>query len=334
VNKKSSQSFHEVRIIGTGSYVPERILTNAALEKIVETSDEWITTRTGIKERHIAADDEAVSHMSTKAAERALDAAGIKASDLDMIILGSFTGDLLLPSCACLIQNRLGISNIPAFDVAAACSAFVYSLAIAKQFIATGTYKNILVIGSDKLTAFTDWTDRNTCILFGDGAGAAIVSSKGDGPAIGTFELGAKGELAHLVHIPMGGSLIPLTEKNIGEHGQYMKMEGRELFKFAVQKMEEAVRKTLQQEKLTLDDVKYIVPHQANVRILQAVAKNLGVDNERIFSNLEKYGNTSAASTPICLDELIRTKRFVPGDKIVLVAFGGGFTYGSCILEW
>ena len=334
VNRQSEQSLHDARIIGTGSYVPERVLTNADLEKIVETSDEWITTRTGIKERHIAADGEAVYHMCAKAAERALEAAGLKAADIEMIILGTFSGDQLLPATACLLQARLGISNIPAFDVAAACSGFVYSLAIAKQFITTGTYKNILVVGSDKLTAYTDWSDRNTCILFGDGAGAAIVSNDGDGPLIGPFDLGAKGELAHLVYVPIGGSLIPFTEKNAAEHGQFMKMEGRELFKFAVQKMEEAVRKTIEQEGLTLDDIKYIVPHQANVRILQAVAKNLGVDMERIFSNLEKYGNTSAASTPICLDEIIRTKRFVRGDKIVLVAFGGGFTYGSCILEW
>lgn len=334
MKNQSNQHLFNAKIIGTGCYVPDRILTNAELEKMVETSDEWITTRTGIKERHIAAEGEAVSHMSAKASERALDMAGLKSSDLDMIIVGTFSGDLILPATACFLQKHLGITDIPAFDLAAACTGFVYSLAIAKQFVSTGCYKNILVVGSDKLTAYTDWSDRNTCILFGDGAGAAIVSRDGDGPVVGQFLLGAKGELAHLVHIPVGGSLVPFTEKNAGEHGQFMKMEGRELFKFAVQKMEEGVRKALEAENLTLDDIKYIVPHQANVRILQAVAKNLGVNPDKIYSNLEKYGNTSAASTPICLDELVRTKKFTKGDKIVLVAFGGGFTYGSCILEW
>ncbi len=334
MNKKSDQALHEARIIGTGSYVPEKILTNYDLEKMVDTSDEWITTRTGIKERHIAADDEAVSHMSAKAAERALDAAGITAKDLDMIIIGTFTGDLPLPSTACFVQHHLGVPHIPAFDIAVACTAFVYGLAIAKQFIATGMYRNILVVGSDKLTVFTDWTDRNTCVLFGDGAGAAIVSSEGEGPVLRSFDLGAEGELTQLIHIPIGGSLTPFDENNANDKGKYIKMAGRELFKAAVQKMEETVRNTLEQENVDISEVKYIIPHQANARILHAVAKNLGFDTEKVYLNLEKYGNTSAAATPICFDEFMRNNTPSFGDKVIIVAFGGGFTYGSCLIQW
>ena len=334
MDEKRDQYLHEARIAGTGHYVPERILTNADLEKMVDTSDEWITTRTGIKERHICAEGEAVCEMSARAAERALEAAGKSAQDIEMIVVGTFTGDLLLPSTACLLQQRLGVPHIPAFDLAAACTGFVYSLAVASQFVRTGVYRNILVVGSDKLTAYTDWTDRNTCVLFGDGAGAAVVSNEGDGPLIGAFDLGAEGDLAQLIHIPHGGSLNPLGEGNVSEGGQFIKMAGRELFKAAVQKMEETVRKTLERGGVQLDDVKLIVPHQANVRILQAVGKSLGVGMDKIFSNLEKYGNTSAAATPICLDEVIRSGNMQSGDRAVLVAFGGGFTYASCLIEW
>ncbi len=334
MNRTQRQSLLEARITGTGSYVPERILTNADLEKIVDTSDEWITTRTGIKERRIAADGEAVSDMSLRAAQRAIEDAGLTPQDLDMIMVGTFTADMPLPTAACLLQEKLGVSHIPAFDLAAACTGFLYCLAIAKQFVVTGVYKNILIVGADKLSAFTDWTDRNTCVLFGDGAGAAIVSSDGDGPEIGSFYLGAEGKLAELVHVPIGGSLRPVTKENIGGHGQYIKMAGRELFKNAVQKTEEAVRKTLESEGIGLDEVKCIVPHQANIRILQAIARKLGVPMDKLYSNVEKYGNTSAAATPICFDEFVRNTDLVPGDKVLLVAFGGGFTYASCMVKW
>jgi 3-oxoacyl-[acyl-carrier-protein] synthase-3 len=333
-NRKSDRFPLEARIVGTGSYLPEKVLTNQDLEKMVDTSDEWIITRTGIRERHIAAEGEAVSHMSAKAAERALEAAGLAAEDLDMIIVGTFTGDLPLPATACFVQRHLGIPHVPAFDIAAACTAFLYGLAIAKQFVATGMYKNILVVGADKLTAFTDWTDRNTCVLFGDGAGAAIVGSEGEGPVLGSFDLGAEGELTHLIHVPVGGSLSPFSHENAQDKGQYIKMEGRELFKAAVQKMEETVRNTLRQANVEIKDIRAIIPHQANVRILQAVTKNLRFDMDKVHLNLEKYGNTSAAATPICFDEFLRNNSFSQGDKAILVAFGGGFTYGSCLVEW
>ena len=332
--RKSNLSLLEARIVGTGAYVPEKVLTNHDLEQIVDTSDEWITTRTGIKERHIAADGEGVSHMSAKAAERALEAAGLTAQDLDMIIVGTFSGDMLLPSTACFVQKHLGVAHIPAFDLAAACTGFLYGLAVAKQFVITGMYKNILVIGSDKLTAYTDWSDRNTCVLFGDGAGAAIVSSEGEGPTIGSIDLGAEGELTHLIYLPGGGSLKPFSPDNWEDGEQYIKMAGRELFKAAVQKMEETIHTVLERGNAKIDDITYIVPHQANIRILNTVARNLGVDTKRVYTNLEKYGNTSAAATAMCLDECIRENSFKPSDKIVVVAFGGGFTYGSCLIEW
>lgn len=323
-----------VRIIGTGSAAPDQILTNFDLEKMVETSDEWITERTGIKERHIAPAGMAGSDYAYQAAKKAMHAAGITAKDIDMIIVGTVTPDAPLPSTACILQDKLGAKNAAILDIVAACSGFIYGLAIARSMIMIGQAKTVLVVGVELLTRITDWRDRNTCVLFGDGAGAAIVTaSDKPGGIINTY-LKGDGSLAHLLQIPYGGTRVPLTAENINDPKRYIQMEGPEIFKAAVKAMGEAATKILEICNVNSDDISLMIPHQANIRIIEATARRIKLPMDRVFVNIHKYGNTSAASIPIALDEAVRSGRVKKGDKIVLVAFGAGFTWGATLIEW
>jgi len=321
------------RITGTGSYAPAKVLTNADLEGMVATSDEWITERTGIRERRLAASGEACSDLAVKAAERALIAAGIRAEDLDLILLATCTGDYPLPATACLIQHQLGAVRAAACDISAACCGFVYALSIADAYIRTGM-RHVLVIGSEVMSAIIDWTDRNTCILFGDGAGAAVVSAGNDDRGILSTHLRSDGELWDLIAIPGGGSRLPPSEKVVAEKMNCIKMKGNETFKVAVRMLEEIARETLAANALRVEDLDLYVPHQANVRILKAVAGRLGLSPDKVMLNLDRYGNTSAASIPIALDEAVQQGRIRDGSLVMLGAFGAGLTWASALLRW
>lgn len=323
----------KARITGTGSYAPAKALTNTDLERMVATSDEWITERTGIKERRIAAAGEACSDLAVKAAERALAAAGVRAEDLDLVLLATCTGDYPLPATACLIQHRLGASKAAACDISAACCGFVYALSIADAYVRTGM-RHVLVIGSEVMSAVTDWTDRNTCILFGDGAGAAVVSGHDGERGILSTHLRSDGGLCELIAVPGGGSRLPLSDKVLAEKMNCIKMKGNETFKVAVRMLEEIARETLAANHLRVEDLDLYVPHQANVRILKAVAERLGLPLEKVMLNLDKYGNTSAASIPIALDEAVRGGRVKEGSLIMLGAFGAGLTWASALVRW
>lgn len=322
-----------VGIIGLGHYVPEKVLTNKDLEKMVDTSDEWITTRTGIKERHIASKDEAASDLAINAAQEALKDAGIKPESLDLIICATVTGDMPFPSVSCLVQKAIGAQNAACFDISAACAGYVYGLITAKQFVASGTYKNVLVIGTEKLTSVTDWQDRNTCVLFGDGAGACVVAPVKEGGILSTC-LGSDGAMGDLLMIPAGGSRNPATHETVDEKMHYIKMRGNELFKLAVKIMADAANNALKQARLDCKDVDCFIPHQANIRILLAVAKRLGLDTGRIFMNIEKYGNMSSASTAVALYEAVKSGKVKKGDIVVLDAFGAGLVWGACVIKW
>lgn len=324
-----------VMIAGTGSYLPEKILTNAELEILVETSDEWITSRTGIKERRIAAEDEFTSHMATKAAEKALEQAGIAAEDVQLIIVATITPDTLTPATACYVQQNLGSLQAVAFDISAACSGFIYAMKIAKRLLSGGSFDNALIIGAEKLSSFVNWTDRNTCILFGDGAGAAVMrrAEEGEGNIIAT-DIGTDGRQAHLLNIPGGGSACPITIDNVDQRLASLAMLGKEVFKHAVTRMKESAETVLDRAGIAPEDVKLVIPHQANIRIIDAIADRLTVPKDRVFTNLHKYGNTSAAAVAIALDEAHRTGRFERGDKIVLVVFGAGLTWAAAAIEW
>ncbi len=324
-----------VCIAGTGSYVPERVLTNADLERMVDTTDEWIFTRTGIRERRIAAEDEFTSHLATKAAERALEQAGLAIEDLELIIIATITPDTPTPSTACYVQQRLGAHKALAFDISAACSGFLFAMKIASHMIADGTYKNALIIGAEKLSAFVNWTDRATCILFGDGAGAAVLRASGPGNgAILAIETATDGRLAHLLRIPGGGSACPITPDNAGDNLATLAMLGKEAFKHAVTRMKDAAETVIQRAGLKPEDIACVVPHQANLRIIDAIADRLAVPNDRVFVNLHKYGNTSAASAAIALDEASRSGKIKRGDHVVLVVFGAGLTWGAAAIRW
>jgi 3-oxoacyl-[acyl-carrier-protein] synthase-3 len=331
---RSSQPNRTVSIIGTGSYVPERVLSNADLERLVETSDEWITSRTGIRERRIAADGEHTSHMAAKAAERAMTQAGVTAEEIDLILVGTVTPDTFFPSTACHVQRLLGARNAACFDVSAACSGFLYSLEIAQQFIANHTYNTVLVIGADKLSSIINWEDRNTCVLFGDGAGAAVLRSREGSYGVITTFMGSDGNYGDILNMPGGGCAIPVTRENIDQKLNTLQMNGRETFKQAVLSMSTAALKALDCAGLTVDDMKCIIPHQANMRIIEAMADRLKIPHDRFHVNLDKYGNTSAAAVAIALDEANRSGRFQIGDYILLVVFGGGLTYASSVIEW
>ena len=323
----------KARISGTGSYTPSRIMTNAELERMVATSDEWIRERTGIRERHIAASGEACSDLAVQAGRRALNAAGITASDLDMILVATCTGDYPLPATACLVQHQLGATKAAACDLSAACCGFVYALSVADAYVRTGM-RHVLVIGSEVMSAITDWTDRNTCILFGDGAGAAVVSASEGERGILSTHLRSDGSLCELIAVPGGGSRLPPSEKVVAERTNFIKMKGNETFKVAVRTLEEIARETLAANRLTVDDLDLYVPHQANVRILKGVMDRLGLPIEKVMLNLERYGNTSAASIPIALDEAVRAGRVQDGSLVMLGAFGAGLTWASALIRW
>ncbi|MGA1193171.1 MAG: beta-ketoacyl-ACP synthase III [Kiritimatiellia bacterium] len=324
------------RIAGTGSYVPERVLSNADLEKMVDTSDQWILDRTGISERRIASESETTSAMAVEAAKRALDAAGISGEQIDMIILATITPDMVFPNTACLVQDAIGAKNAVCFDLEAACSGFLYSLDVAKQFVATRKYDTVLVIGAEKISTITDWSDRTMCVLFGDGAGAAVVRPCEDGDGNGLIHsvLRSDGALADLLKLPAGGSRIPASNDSVAQGLHYMKMDGREVFKHAVTCMVNASKQILEETGLGVEDIKLIIPHQANMRIIKAISDRLGGDESQYFVNLHRYGNTSAASIIVALDEAVKAGRLQKGDFILLVAFGGGFVWGASLLEW
>jgi 3-oxoacyl-[acyl-carrier-protein] synthase-3 len=321
-------------ITGVGSYVPERILTNADLEKMVETSDEWITSRTGIKERRIAAANEFTSDLAANAARRAMEMAGVTAEQIDLIIVASITPDMPFPNTACLVQQKIGARRIPSFDIEAACSGFIYALEVGQQFIASGTYETVLVIGAEKLSAITNWKDRNTCVLFGDGSGAAILQHRPDANGLLTTVLGADGGKAGLLSMPGGGSACPASVTTVADGLHFLRMDGKETFKNAVQAMCSAANEALLRCELDVTKLKCIIPHQANRRIVDAVGERLNATPEQLFINLDKYGNTSAASVAIALDEVVRTGKVQRGDLILMVAFGAGLTWGAAIIEW
>jgi len=327
-------SGRRIKIVSTGSYIPERVLTNADLEKMVDTSDEWISTRTGIKRRHIAREDEAASDLAYEASTKALEKKGISAKELDMIIVATITPDMLFPATACILQDKLGVKNIPAFDLEAACSGFLYGISIASQFIATGVYHTILVVAAETLSKIIDWEDRNTCVIFADGAGAAILQPSNDGSGIISTYLGADGGGANLVGVPAGGSRIPASVETVKGRQHYMKMKGNELFKRAVKVMVHAVDEALKMGNLAYSDLDFFIPHQANIRIIQAVAKRIDLPMEKVYINLHECGNMSAASIAVALDQAVEERKINKGDKVLLASFGGGLTWASMIIEW
>lgn len=323
-----------VGIIGLGSYVPQRIMTNKDLEQTMDTSDEWIVERTGIHERRVAAEHEATSDLATKAAQKALEDANVVAAEIDLIIVATGTSDMAFPATACLVQENLKAVNAAAFDISAACSGFIYALVTGSQFIKTGIYRKVLVIGAETLSRITNWNDRNTGMLFGDGAGAAVLGKTREGYGILGVDLGADGGGGELLKVPAGGSLHPATAETVLQKQHFIHMNGNEVFKFAVKIMGETTLKALRNANLTANDITYLVPHQANIRIIRSAAKRLGLPMEKVVVNVDKYGNTSAASVPIALDEAVKSGKIQSGDIIALVGFGAGLTWASSIIKW
>lgn len=321
-------------ISAVGAYVPERIVTNADLEKMVETSDEWITSRTGIKERRMAAADEYTSDLGTKAALVAMERAGVTADQIDLIIVATITPDMPFPSTACLVQSKLGAKNAAAFDLEAACSGFIYAMEVGQQFIMSRTYNTVLVIGAEKLSSIIDWKDRNTCVLFGDGAGAVILQNRPNSHGLLTACMGADGNKAGLLSMPGGGSRNPATQASLDGRLHFLRMDGKETFKNAVNAMYTASSEALRRCELDITQIKCIIPHQANQRIIDAVGDRLDAKPEQLFVNLHKYGNTSAASVAIALDEAVTSGRVQRGDLVLLLAFGAGLTWGAAVIEW
>ncbi|WP_151734228.1 beta-ketoacyl-ACP synthase III ['Paenibacillus yunnanensis' Narsing Rao et al. 2020] len=327
-------SLRPIGIIGTGKYVPERILTNSDLEKMVETNDEWIVSRTGIRERHIAAEHEATSDLAYQAAIKALDSAGMKAEDLELIIVATITPDTSFPSTACILQDKLGAKGAAAFDLSAACSGFVYSLATATSFLQTGMYNNALIIGADTLSRITDYTDRNTCVLFGDGAGAVVLGEVPQGRGFKSFDLGAEGAGGSLLKLEAGGSRLPASQQTLEEKKHFIYMNGREVFKFAVRVMGTATERVLEKAGLDKTDIDLFVPHQANIRIIQSAMQRLELSEDKCVINVDRYANTSAASIPLALVEAAEEGRMKEGDTVLMVGFGGGLTWGASVLVW
>jgi len=324
----------DVHIVGTGSYTPDRVLTNQDLERIVDTSDEWITSRTGIKERRISDPKTPSSFLATEAATRALADAGIAGEALDQIIVGTVTGDRTFPSTACIVQDRLGATRAHAFDVSAACAGFLYGLSIGRTAVASGTADTVLVIGVETLSRIVDWTDRNTCVLFGDAAGAVVLRSTGKPGGILATRLHSDGSLVHLLEMPAGGSLMPPSHETVEKRLHTIHMSGNDVFKHAVRAMESVAIEALEAAGRKPEEVTLFVPHQANYRIIDATARRLGFPMERVFVNLDRYGNTSSASIPLALDEARRAGRIRPGDLVEMVTFGGGFTWAAAVVEW
>ncbi|MGM0501967.1 MAG: beta-ketoacyl-ACP synthase III [Bacillota bacterium] len=322
------------KVAGVGSYTPDKILTNQDLEEMVDTSDEWIVKRTGIKERRIAADDVSASDLAYQASKKALNNAGLQAEELDLILVATSTPDHIgFPATSCVLQDKLGVTDIPAFDLAAACTGFIYGMSTATQYIETGVYDNILVVGSEVLSKFIDWEDRNTCVLFGDGAGAAVLTPSTTGGVLANT-LGADGSRSDVLEIPSGGSKDAFSKSALEQRSHYIRMDGKPVFKFAVKILGQAAVEGLEEANLTKDDIDYLIPHQANIRIIDAAAKRLDLKREQIYVNLDKYGNTSAASIPLALDEAVKDKNIEAGDIVVLVGFGGGLTWGATVIEW
>ncbi|MCW0217591.1 MAG: ketoacyl-ACP synthase III [Prosthecobacter sp.] len=334
----STQPFCASSIIGTGSYMPEKILTNDDLSKFVETSDEWITSRTGIKARRIAADDQATSDLASEAARRAMAAAGVTPEEINLIVVATVTPDMFFPSTACFVQKKIGASNAVCFDISAACSGFLYALQVARHFINIGNRTTALVIGAEKLSSLINWQDRNTCVLFGDGAGAVVIRRAEEGTdapgRVLSTVMGSDGNLTDLLKVPGGASACPITEANVASRPNTIHMEGRETFKHAVTRMCQASEQALEMAGLTKDDIAMVIPHQANARIISVIAERLGVPPEKTFINLDQYGNTSAATIPVALDEAHRQGKIKRGDIVLLVAFGGGFTWASSVIKW
>ncbi|MDH3503994.1 MAG: ketoacyl-ACP synthase III [Nitrospirota bacterium] len=320
-------------ILGTGAYVPKRILTNADLERMVDTSDTWVVERTGIRERRVVEPGQACSDLAVEAAQHALIAADVAPSEIDLILLATCTGDSPLPSTACLIQHRLGAKRAAACDISAACCGFIYALAIADAYVKNGM-RHVLVIGSEVMSAITDWTDRNTCVLFGDGAGAVVVGQGTEGSGILSTHLHANGGLSDMIQVPGGGSREPASEQVLQGKRCFIKMKGNETFKIAVKSMEEATKEALDANKLHMDDVDLFIPHQANMRILNAVSQRLGLAREKLMINLDRFGNTSAASIPLALDQAVREGRIHKGSVVLLAAFGAGLTWASAVVRW
>jgi 3-oxoacyl-[acyl-carrier-protein] synthase-3 len=322
------------RIISIGSYLPERVLSNYDLEEMVDTSDEWIIERTGIRERRIADESQAASDLAFEASKIALERAGLNAEEIDLIIVATVTGDMPFPSTACFLQNRLGASRAVGFDINATCSGFLYALYIADGFIRSAMHRKILVVGADVLSKFTDWKDRTTCVIFGDGAGAAIVESTSEDRGILSMSINSDGSMWELINIPGGGSRNPASTDTLKKGLHSIRMKGNETFKVAVRTLEDVALKTLADNNMDPSQLSLLVPHQANLRIIQATADRLNLPMEKVFVNLERYGNTSAASIPIALDEALTSGRIKDGDYILLEAFGGGLTWASALIKW
>ncbi|PKM47720.1 MAG: 3-oxoacyl-ACP synthase [Firmicutes bacterium HGW-Firmicutes-8] len=323
-----------VGIVGTGVYLPETVLTNAELEKTVDTSDEWIRSRSGICERRIINEGEATSDIACRAARMAVQDAGISLQEVDAIVVATVTPDMLFPSTACLVQNGLGLNRVAAFDVGAGCSGFVYAMGIGSQFIKTGMYNTVLVIGAESLSRIINWQDRNTCVLFGDGAGAAVLRPVPEGFGILSLDLGADGSGADLLKLPAGGSRMPVTHENCCSTDHYLNMSGREVFKFAVKIIGESALNALEKAGLDKKDVDCFIPHQANIRIIEAAVRRLNLPMDKVFVNVQKYGNTSAASIPVAVHEAVAEGRIKRGDIVVLVGFGAGLTWGASVIKW
>lgn len=331
---RSGKTHRTVSIIGTGSYVPEKVLTNADLTRMVDTSDEWITTRTGIKERRIAAKDEHTSDMATKAALKAMEQARISPKEINLIIVATATPDMLFPATACFVQKKIGATNAACLDIAAACAGFIFGLEIGQQFITSHTHDTVLVIGAEKLTSITNWTDRNTCVLFGDGAGAAILRHRGSPHGIISTHIGSDGQFTDILFMPGGGSRCPITAENVDRNLNTIHMMGKEVYKQAVTAMLSAAQKALELAGLSINDIACVIPHQANLRIIEGIADRLKIPIERFYVNLDRYGNTSAAAVAIALDEANRSGRIKSGDYVLMVVFGGGLTWASTVIEW
>ena len=322
------------RVLGTGAYAPDKILTNRDLEKIVETSNEWIVERTGIEKRRIADNGTASSDLAVKAAKRALRAAKVPVSDIDLILVATVTPDMLFPATACVVQHKLGANRAAAFDISAACSGFIFALSTADSFIRSGIYKKVLVIGAETLSKITDWTDRNTCVLFGDGAGAVVLGPSDDGHGILSTHLHTDGSMGEVLSIPGGGSRIPASVWSVESRMHYIKMKGNETYKIAVRALEEVVMEALNHNGLAPEDIDVLVPHQANLRIIQATAKRLGLPMEKVAVTIQKYGNTSAASIPMAINDAVETGLIKPGSNVLLEAFGGGLSWASALIKW
>src|SRR6266571_102309 len=321
-------------IRGTGSALPSRVLTNADLEKMVDTSDDWIRSRTGIRERRIARADEYMSQFATRAAQEALESARMSASDIDLIICATVTPDMPIPATACIVQNNLGATGAAAFDLAAGCSGFIYALAVADRFVTTGDYRAVLVIGAELLSKYTDWRDRTTCVLFGDGAGAVVLTPGAAPYGVLASEMHADGGMADFIYVPAGGTREPASERSVTERRHFIRMRGNETFKMAVRSMEETSRAVLQKAGLKTTDVNLFIPHQANRRIIDAVGSRLGLREDQVYVNIERVGNTSAASIPVALDEAVRKGLVHAGDNLLFAAFGTGLTWGAAVCKW